>query len=309
MNPRMTTDKHGYCHGPTPGTGLRRLAGGAVVVTALAGGCLTARPSQVLPTSGTIQKDCETRPEIVLVPAGTFTMGIPEAERLCEGKADSFYLETDKYARPQTKIAIAHAFWMGRYPVTRGQYAQFVAETGYAGGGNEWKDPGFPQDDTHPVVNVSALDAEAYAAWLSKKTGSVYRLPSDAEWEYAARAGTVTARYCGDGFADALRYAWVNRQGTASVISQRLPNAFQLSDMLGNVWQWTSDCWRYRYDSHSSDSAPLKTGDCGSRVTRGGGFGSGSGYIRAGARSYFDRSNHDGDIGFRLARIVSVSNP
>lgn len=211
------------------------LAGGAVVVTALAGGCLTARPSQVLPTSGTIQKDCETRPEIVLVPAGTFTMGIPEAERLCEGKADSFYLETDKYARPQTKIAIAHAFWMGRYPVTRGQYAQFVAETGYAGGGNEWKDPGFPQDDTHPVVNVSALDAEAYAAWLSKKTGSVYRLPSDAEWEYAARAGTVTARYCGDGFADALRYAWVNRQGTASVISQRLPNAFQLSDMLGNV--------------------------------------------------------------------------
>ena len=122
--------------------------------------------------------------------------------------------------------------------MTRAGFAAFVTDSGYAGAGSDWRRPGFEQTDRDPVVNVSVIDAEAYVGWLSDKTGKAYRLPSEAEWEYAARAGTTTARFWGDGWDEAPAYLNdsdpVGRRRSAAF----KPNGFGLCDMLGNVWEW-----------------------------------------------------------------------
>src|SRR5271166_4993898 len=138
-------------------------------------------------------------PEIVLIPAGSFVMGIPPEETKRERAPASW----DDNASPQHTVTLARPFHLGKYPVTRGAFAAFARATGLAD--QAWQEPGFAQTDEHPVVNVSHDDAVAYAAWLSRETGKDYRLPSEAEWEYAARAGTTTARFWGDGRAEACR--------------------------------------------------------------------------------------------------------
>ena len=233
-------------------------------------------------------------PEMVLIPPGEFMMGIPKQESRREQTDD------DK-ARPVHKVSIARPFWMGKNPVTRGEYAAFVADTAYDAGGGKWRDPGFPQTDRDPVVNVSAEDAEAYAAWLSRKTKRSYRLPSEAEWEYAARAGTQTARYWGDGFEDAPRYAHVRGRGTAPV-GERVANGFGLHDMLGNVWEWTADMWHDSYRGAPADGSAWSTGNSGRCVLRGGSWNLDPRRVRAGVRSGIVRGSRGSLAGFRLSR-------
>src|SRR5215472_11085468 len=127
-------------------------------------------------------------PEMVLIPPGSFVMGVPEAKSARE-KTD----DTD--ARPQRKVTFHQGFYLEKYPVTCGEFAAFVAETGYQEAGPDWRDPALKQTERDPVVRVNAIDAEAFVAWLSRRSGNSYRLPSEAEWEYAARAGTATARF------------------------------------------------------------------------------------------------------------------
>ena len=274
---------------------------------------------------GATFRDCPTCPELVVIPAGEFLMGSPASE---EGRYEN--------EGPQRRVA-AERFALGRYEVTRGEYAAFVAATGRNGdrcrvlnddGRWEWSDraswrsPGFPQTDEDPVVCVSWDDARAYVRWLSGETGRRYRLPSNAEWEYAARAGTSTSWYWGEGptgqcsnanGADAAAHqrfeSWTlavscndGRVFTAPV-GTFAGNRFGLFDMLGNVWEWVEDCWHDSYGVAPSDGrAWTSGGDCGRRVYRGGSWGYPPRGLRAAVRARGDTGVRSAEIGFRVAR-------
>jgi formylglycine-generating enzyme required for sulfatase activity len=154
------------------------------------------------------------------------------------------------------------------------------------------------------VVNVSAEDAEAYVTWLNQVAGPGWRLPSEAEWEYAARAGTSTARYWGDDFEQAERYAHTRgREPGTAPVGGRLPNAFGLYDMLGNVWEWTADRWHDDYRRAPNDGSAWTTGGSNARrVLRGGAWNGDPRGVRAGFRSHGEPGNRGSNGGFRLAR-------
>ena len=258
--------------------------------------------------SGTSFRDCTDCPEMIPIPGGSFEMGSPNYEA---GRRDG--------EGPVRRVSIS-PFALGKHAVTRGQFAAFVAETNYDAGdkcwtvedgkaevrsARNWRDPGFRQDNSHPIVCISWNDATAYAQWLSRKTGKTYRLASEAEWEYAARAGTTTARYWGESADQACAYANVmDTAGKSQVpgvtwevsctdghaytapVGSFKPNAFGLHDMLGNVWQWTQDCWHDSYDGAPTDGSVRSGGDCTEKhAVRGGSWASGPGSVRAAARS------------------------
>jgi formylglycine-generating enzyme required for sulfatase activity len=266
-----------------------------------------------------VTKDCADCPEMVSIPSGTFVMGAPTKEL----KHEKVQLPSSNWAQPQHPVRIG-AFSLGRYHVTRGQYAAFVAATGRAtepacwgvsgSGGSFWKDrnwrtPGFPQTDEDPVVCVSWDDAQAYVKWLSRRTGKSYRLPAEAEWEYATRAGTTTTRYWGDGRTEACRYANVadltkppaplgwgwpipdyafpctDGYFYTSPVGKFEPNPWGLYDMLGNADQWTADCWNPTYSGAPKTGTAWLEGDCGKRMVRGGSWKGGIPAVRSAWRS------------------------
>ncbi len=238
-------------------------------------------------------------PEMVEIPPGSFMMGSP---------GDEYGRDPDE--RPQHRVTFTRPFAIGRYEVTFEEYDQFAASTGHA----------LPADggwgrDRRPVINVSWVDAVAYAEWLSQQTGKPYRLPTEAEWEYAARAGTSTRYWWGEemkpGMANCedCESEWQGKaegKYTAPVGSFEA-NAFGLYDTAGNVWEWVQDCVHDNYDGAPDDgSAWLEGGggDCGQRVVRGGSW-----YLLAvGLRSASRLRDSPGAgysyIGFRLARDI-----
>ncbi len=270
---------------------------------------------------------------MVVVPQGTFTMGAPAGEEEREN------LPNDRRGRsvPQHLVTIRHKLAISKFDVTRDEYAQFVAETNRPDpdrcdtldpSGNfitvngNWRSPGFPQTGRDPAVCVSWDDAQAYVAWLSAKTGHVYRLPTEAEWEYAARAGTTTARYFGDHPAEICRHTNVGdldygelhagdtgvnracRDGYAftSPVGSFPPNQFGLYDMLGDVMNWTEDCSNANYDGAPTDGTAWLTGDCSRRVLRGGSWDMDlSGARSANRRIRSLTSYRNTTLGFRVA--------
>jgi formylglycine-generating enzyme required for sulfatase activity len=296
---------------------------------------LAAQEQAHAPVSGTQFRDCSNGcPEMVMLPPGRFVMGAAPGEEEREKIMDYFR----GHSVPQHSVTIQHSFAIAKFDVTRDEYAQFVAETkrpdpdscygpDESGGesdkkGVNWHSPGFPQTGRDPVVCVSWDDAQAYVAWLSAKTVHVYRLPTEAEWEYAARAGTTTARYGSDNPAELCRYinhgdldfgdrhpaeSDVNRQcrdgyGFTSPVGSLTPNQFGLYDMLGNVWQWTEDCWNENYNGAPSDGSSWQSGDCGRRVVRGGAYSNTPSLVRASVRNRPKLSGRDHSGGFRVAR-------
>lgn len=284
---------------------------------------------------GTQFRDCPRAcPEMVMLPQGSFIMGSPPGEVERERVPNYFR----GHSIPQHPVAIAYGLALSKYAVTRDEYAQFVAATKrpdpdscyvvVASGGEEnvkganWHSPGFPQTGRDPVVCVSWDDAQAYAAWLSAKTGHTYRLPTEAEWEYAARAGTTTARYSGDSPANLCRFinhadldysaknprdSDVNREchdgfAFTSPVGSFAPNLFGLYDMLGNVWQWTEDCWNEDYRDAPSDGSSWKSGNCSRRVVRGGAYSNVPGLVLSAVRNGYRSSGRDHSQGFRVAR-------
>jgi formylglycine-generating enzyme required for sulfatase activity len=251
-------------------------------------------------TRGLLLRDLPDAPLMVLIPAGSFIMGVPPEESEREGARD-----IDNDARPQHHVDIDRPFLLGRYPVTRGQFAAFVKEARYSKAGSKWRKPRFEQTDDHPVVNVSRQAADAYAAWLSDMTEKDYRLPSEAEWEYAARAGTPTARYWGDSWDEASAYAHNEPAGGTAAAGSLRPNAFGLYDMLGNVFEWTADHWHDNYDGAPDSGLPWTTGDSGApRVLRGGSWFDDPGSLRAGVRDRYVAVSRLDNAGFRLARTL-----
>lgn len=229
-------------------------------------------------------------PDMVLVSRGAFRMGIPPEESKRAGTGD-----WDKNARPQHEVTIRRPFLLGRFPVTVGEYAVFVRETN-----RTWPKPAFFQSDRHPAINVGFADAVAYAEWLSGRMGDEYRLPTEAEWEYACRAGTVTARYWGDSFDP--EKANFNRKGTTE-IGVYSANPWRLYDILGNVFEWVADRWHNDYKGAPTDGSAWITGRDPRRVIRGGSWNGYLGVDRAGERVGVTGEPH-ASVGFRLARTL-----
>jgi formylglycine-generating enzyme required for sulfatase activity len=255
-------------------------------------------PANLGPMPGSIVHDHPDAPEMVVIPPGRFVMGIPKAE------TESLGLATiDNWARPQHEVRISRPFLLGRFPVTVGQFATFVADTGHDMGteAENWRTPGFPQTDAHPVVCVSHADAVAYAGWLSDRTGGRYRLPSEAEWEYACRAGTTTARWWGDDWDP--EFANGNREHTTEQGAYKA-NPFGLYDMLGNVWEWCADGWHDTYTRAPTDGSAWQARKPMSRVMRGGAWYHVLRSARADYRNYDIASVRASWLGFRLARTL-----
>ena len=289
---------------------------------------MTAAQERALKPKDTFRK-CENCPEMVVVPAGSFTMGSPTGEK-----------DRDKDEGPQHVVTIGRPFAVGKLHVTRDQFAAFVRETGYQASTKcvlsnafrppgSWRDTGFAQEGSHPVVCVSWDDANAYANWLAKKTGKLYRLLSEAEWEYAARGRTAPGTYprfwFGDDERDMCRYGnfWDLEAGKhgrtvydlpivacndgydrTSPAGHYTPNAFGLHDIAGNAWQWIADCYHDSYNGAPADGSAWTTGKCSDdHVIRGGSWDVHPGSLRAARR--FELFNLNDSIGIRLARTLT----
>jgi formylglycine-generating enzyme required for sulfatase activity len=267
-------------------------------------------------------RECADCPEMVAVPAGAFTMGSPEGEKDRSHSNEG----------PQHTVTISRPFAVGKLHVTRDQFAAFVRDTRYAASmtctttlpsfssDRSWRDPGFAQDGSHPVVCIRWDDAKAYVDWVATKTGKPYRLLSEAEWEYAARGRTSPGAYPRFWFADdeknLCRYGNFADQkypmnapcndgyDRTSRAGHYRSNAFGLYDMAGNAWQWTADCWHESYSGAPSDGSAWTAGNCNvGRVVRGGSWKDGPGNLRAAARGTY--LVVDNGLGFRLARTLT----
>jgi formylglycine-generating enzyme required for sulfatase activity len=230
-------------------------------------------------------QDCPTCPWMVRIPAGSLMMG--------QGARDA-------EAMPAHRVEL-RAFSLGQTPVTVAEWKACMAA-----GGCSFLPRMRVATDRTPLHNVSWEDTAQYLAWLSRTTGHVYRLPSEAEWEYAARAGTTTRYWWGDVVGVALANCsdcggTQDAQGPLPVDALR-PNPFGLLDMLGGVAQWTADCWFPNYAGAPNDSTPREAKNCSKRVLRGGGFREGQNQITVAARGNYDASVRYLLNGLRVAR-------
>ncbi|MES2298033.1 MAG: SUMF1/EgtB/PvdO family nonheme iron enzyme [Pseudomonadota bacterium] len=280
-------------------------------------------------------RDCADCPEMVWLPPGDFTMG----------SAGSDPWDIDE--KPSHAVKINYSLAVGTYAVTRAQFAQFVRESGHDAGKRcldimhvtametlSWENPAFIQNDKHPVVCVSWDDTQAYLKWLNGKTGKRYRLLSEAEWEYAARAGTTNTYYWRNfgrddpcsimnlldatmvsasrelpsvsknekGYLKAVALDCKDGYAYTAPVGSFKANAFALYDMLGNVAQWTEDCWNESYVDAPLDGSARRNGDCEKRVVRGGSWHDMEAGMRTSYRSKYPTTHLDNGHGFRLAR-------
>ena len=250
----------------------------------------SASGDRVSPEVGERFRDCAQCPEMVVVPAGSFLMGSPATE---EGR--------DKDEGPVHRVWIAAPFAVGVYEVT---FAEWGACEASGGCGRHWLDRG---SGRRPVVNVSWDDAQTYVRWLSSRTGKRYRLPSESEWEYAARAGTRTPFHTGQTIStEQANYAGeVTYRGQTVPVGTFSANGWGLHDVHGNVWEWTEDCWNGSYTGAPLDGSAWQGGYCSGRVLRGGSWSNDPSVLRAASRVYWSSSSGYNNLGFRVARTLA----
>jgi formylglycine-generating enzyme required for sulfatase activity/DNA-binding winged helix-turn-helix (wHTH) protein len=270
-------------------------------------------------------KDCDVCPEMVMLPAGTFMMGARKGE-----------VGRKQTEAPRRRVT-TKPFALGKFEVTIDQFSVFVAETGLDAGSTcqvligydapvaawsrpqaSFRQPGFEVTGSHPAVCISGHDAQAYAAWLRRRTGKPYRLPTEAEWEYAARAGTTTAYSFGMDETELCAYArfsdlsspfgWrggcrsnMPAYGTIPVGTLKA-NPWGLADMHGNAWEWVEDCWSPDVRKLPTDgSAFMRPDGCELGVIRGGSFATGAKSVRSAHRRSGVAAGHYQTVGFRVA--------
>lgn len=269
-------------------------------------------------------RDCSNCPAMVIIPAGDFFMGSSAAET-----------GHSKNENPVHHVYIG-SFALSRTEITRGQYSQFVKETGYNSrdqcwtidGGKyqersaNWGKISYAQNNSHPVVCISWNDATAYTKWLSHKTGKSYRLPTESEWEYAARGKTTTARYWGESPDNACQYANVADKTAQELIKPARTwqvhkcedgfaytapagsfkaNPFGLHDMLGNVWEWVEDSYHDNYQGAPDDGSAWQ-GNNKKHAIRGGSWYDAPRFVRAADRDKAATNRRYDTFGFRIAR-------
>ncbi len=310
-----------------------RLLFGFVVLLLAAGAIDPAAAASKARPVGAKFRDCAECPEMIVIPPGSFTMGSAASEDLRED-----------IEGPQHKVTIGRSFALGVTHITRAEYARFVRETGHYGGpacnvfdvkqqkgtttaSRNWRDPGFPQTDRDPVVCVDYDDAHAYVAWINEKVrralrlpvdATPYRLPSEAEWEYATRAGTTTRSWWGDTISHEYANFGADCAGPAcgplvegkdvwiytAPVASLAPNPFGLYDMAGNAWQWIEDCYEASYEGAPTDGTARTS--CGRPifVSRGSAWVSHPRYLRSAARDRLNPDYRSGYLGIRLARTL-----
>lgn len=290
---------------------------------------------------GKIFRDCKDCPEMIVIPPGEFQMGARSDEYGSAGLPVHLGGEV-----PQHTVKIEYAFALGRYTVTRDEWAAYIAslpkdsEAATSQGcsvlipstgewkvdpARSWRDPGFKQTGRDPVVCINWNEAKAYTAWLSKRTRQSYRLPSEAEWEYAARAGTTTINYWGSDRLNACRFANASDLTRAEVhayarnvpdssflchdrfvftapVNAFPPNPWKLYGMSGNVWQMVEDCVHEGYTGAPTDGSVWSGGDCTSHIDRGASWVNSPKYVRVAARHTDLTDARTSVLGFRLAR-------
>jgi sulfatase modifying factor 1 len=285
------------------------------------------------------ERECAYCPEMVTVPAGTAILGAAAGDR---------FRNVDEL--PERRIDVAAPFAVGRYEVTRAQYQAFVQATGRAVGGDcltdrvkrgtwvvdagtNFRDPGFPQTDADPVACVNWEEAQAYVDWLNTRTSGGYRLLTEVEWEYVARAGatrntvypwgddpgggcpfangfdrTAMATYAGADTSghkvfDPLLCAdgWLNTAPVGSLA----PNALGVHDMIGNVGEWVGDCYRAAREEGAASGPPTAAADiCARRLAKGGSWGTLAHNLRTAERLPYAATHRDDSIGFRVAKTL-----
>ncbi len=328
---------------------MRNVLIGCIVLFAMAGTAFS-EPKEP-PKKVAVDLGGGVKMELVLIPAGEFKMGSGEsAEETAAFFKKNYgmdFLTADffKDEHPQHRVRITKPFYLGTYHVTRGQFRQFVKDSAYKTDAEKgdnpgaygwdaekktfdfnkdysWRNAGFEQTDEHPVVNVSWNDAVAFCKWLSKKEGKTYRLPTEAEWEYACRAGTTTRYYSGDdpetlakvaNVADATAKAkFPDWKGTikasdgyvfTSPVGKFKPNAFGLYDMHGNAWQWCADWYGADYYTKSPTDDPTGPSAGSGRVGRGGSWFLVAGYCRSAYRDYRGPGCRGIYLGFRASLV------
>jgi sulfatase modifying factor 1 len=329
----------------SPPFGPRRGPAGTVARFALVGGALAvvavviwnfnhnalvpenvpAVVSAAGPQPGSVIRDCPTCPALTIVPAGRFKQGSSRAD----GNSATF-------EKPPHWVLIGRPFAISTSAVTVDEFRPFIAATGRDMRGCDtyedrwrirpdagWENPGFVQTGSHPVTCVSWDDAKAYAGWLSKTTGHRYRLPSAAEWEYAARAGGEAVRPWNPDGSGACASANVADQRAArrypgwtvfpcddgyvytAPVGSFKANSFGLNDMLGNVFQWTDDCWHADYTGVPTDGSSRTYGDCSERELRGGSWFTAPEFVRASYRNHFGVNYRASSVGIRLVREIA----
>jgi formylglycine-generating enzyme required for sulfatase activity len=254
---------------------------------------LDAERERALKPGNTFRECAKDCPEMIVVPAGEFMMGSPETEK---DRRDN--------EGPQHSVIIAKPFAVSLYDVTFADWDACQSAWGcpYIGDGGYGR-------ATRPVIQVSWDEARLYVAWFSQITGRPYRLLTEAEWEYAARAGSTTAYFWGDeiGAGNANCNGCGSQWTTTSPVGRFKPNAFGLYDMAGNVWQWVQDCYHSEYNGAPTDGSEWPVDDCKLRVFRGGSWGPNS--LRGGLRSAYRYRDNSGfrntNLGFRIGRTLT----
>ncbi|MEQ1753392.1 MAG: formylglycine-generating enzyme family protein [Micropepsaceae bacterium] len=284
-------------------------------------------------------RDCPDCPLMVTVPAGSFAMGASPDE-ISKSVSEGAVLKYIEDEKPQHVVEVKQ-FSISVTEVTRDQFEAFVRDTARKVEGpcwhykmsentfvsfssNDWRNPGFVQEGTHPVVCVNWNDATAYVHWLSQRSAKQYRLLTEAEWEYAAQAGAATRQYWGTDYASACRYANINDRSRAAAdhleirpiwlfpctdgfintapVAHYEPNAFGVYDMLGNVEELVEDCYVSNYDGAPTDGSARVTVDCSHHVVRGGSWFGSPWAINSAIRWRQSASFRASNQGFRVAR-------
>jgi len=306
------------------------VAGVAVLALAMWAARSLMQPAVMAPgavlEAGAVFRDCPTCPLMKVLKPGKFDQGT------AEGAADALPFE-----QPVRAVTIAYPLAAGVNEITVGEFAEFTRDyprdrvgcTTYDGEWRQqadvsWRNAMPQQNSSFPVTCVSWQDAADYAAWLSLRTGASYRLPSASEWEYLARAGGASlpwanaseaCAYANAADASAIErfpgwtaFACSDNYAEASPVGTFEANAFGLNDTLGNVFEWTQDCWRDDYKGAPADGAASQGGDCTQREARGGSWFTTPAYVRPAYRNRFDAEYRGSSLGFRLVREIKNAN-
>jgi formylglycine-generating enzyme required for sulfatase activity len=254
---------------------------------------LAAAAERALKPKGSFKECAADCPEMIVMPAGEFMMGSPATEPGRYGNEG-----------PQHRVTIARPFAVSKFDVTFADWDACVS----VGGCPKVSDLTFGRN-TKPLINVTWTDAQKYVAWLAKMTGQPYRLLTEAEWEYAARAGTTAAYYWGEAIGEGnancvgCGSAWENLE--TSPAGSFASNAFGLYDMAGDVWQWVQDCYHDDYNGAPADGSVWTGGDCSRRIVRGGSWLIKPEFLRAAFRVGVTTDDRNSDLGFRVARTLA----